>query len=71
MNLLLQEFDQKDFGGLVPKNHLGYFHLTKPQKATELMTYIWQSYIGYADLDSILNQFPTLMLKSDDEFEWD
>lgn len=71
MNLLLQEFAQKEWGGLTTKNHLGYFYLTKPQKASDFMTYIWQSYIGYADLDSILNQFPTLMLDRDDEFEWD
>jgi len=71
MDLLLQEFDQKEWGGLTTRNHLGYFYLTKPQKAADFMTYIWQSYIGYSDLDSILNMFPVKVLERDDEFEWD
>ena len=71
MNLFLQEFDQKEWGGLTTKNHLGYAYLTSPQKASKFMTYIWQSYIGYADLSTTLDKFPTLYLDQDDEFEWD
>lgn len=70
MNLLLQEFQQKDWGGLTTKNHLGYLYRDKPQEATKMMTYIWQSYNGYSDLSTMLDRFPTLYFDEDDDFTW-
>ncbi|MEA3357534.1 MAG: hypothetical protein U9Q67_03800, partial [Patescibacteria group bacterium] len=71
MNLLLQEFDQKEWGGLTTKNHLGHAYLIKPQEASKFVTMIYQANIGYTDLDTFLSQYPTIYLETDDEYTWD
>jgi len=71
MNLLLQEFDQKEWGGLTTKNHLGAAYMIKPQEASKFVTMIYQANVGYTDLDTFLSQYPTIYLETDDEYTWD
>ena len=71
MDLLLKEFDPKEWGGLTTKNHLGAAYMIEPQKASDFVTMIYQSNLGYEDLDTFLNRFPVKYLETDDEYYWD
>ena len=71
MNLLLKEFEPKEWGGLTTKNHLGAAYMIEPQKASKFMTLIHQANMGYTDLDTFLNRFPTVYMETDDEYTWD
>ena len=70
MNLLLQEFQPKEWGGLTTKNHLGAAYMIEPQKASDFVTMIYQANLGYEDLDTFLNRFPTQYFDTDDEYYW-
>jgi len=70
--LLLQEFQPKEWGGLTTANHLGAAYLTQPQKASKMVSMIWQQNSSFADLGDYLKKIATpLYLDSDDAFTWD
>jgi hypothetical protein len=71
MNLLLKEFEPKEWGGLTTRNHLGAAYMIEPQKASDFVTMIYQANLGYEDLDTFLNRFPVTYLETDDEYYWD
>ena len=65
----LQMYESTNWSGLTTANHLGALFNIEPQKASELLTRIYNVNFGM-DLDSYLNQFKPLYLESDDDFEW-
>lgn len=72
MKLLLQEFQPKEWGGLTTANHLGAAYMTEPQKASKMVTLIWQQNSSFADLGDYLSKIATpLYLDTDDAFTWD
>lgn len=70
MNLLLKEFDPKEWSGLTIKNHLGAAFMVEPQRASKIVTMVHQANIGM-DLDSFLDRYPSLTLPTDDDFFWE
>lgn len=72
MSLLLQDFEPREWGGLTTKNHLGAAYMLEPQKASDMVTMIFQANYTFADLGDYLKSIATpLYLKSDDAFTWD
>jgi hypothetical protein len=65
----LQMYESTNWQGLTTSNHLGSLFNIEPQKASQLLTRIYNVNFGM-DLDSYLNQFKPLYLESDDDFEW-
>lgn len=70
MNLLLKEFDPKEWGGLTVKNHLGAAFMIEPQRASKMVTHIRMANVGM-DLSTYLDKFPVLELDTDDDFFWE
>ena len=72
MNLLLQQFKPKEWGGLTKRNHLGAIYGKKPQLAAKLATMVFQANSTTIDLGAYLRSIATpLYLDSDDAFTWD
>ena len=72
MNLMLQEFKAKEWGGLTTKNHLGAIFGIDHQKASNLVTMVFQANSAYVDLGTYLQSIATpLYLDTDDAFVWD
>ena len=65
----LQVYSPKDFSGLVTENHLGAMFQTNPILVSDLISSIYDVNLSH-DLDRFMDQFPTLEIDSDDEFEW-
>jgi hypothetical protein len=71
-NLLLQEFAPQEWGGLTSKNHLGAAYMLEPQKASDMVTMIFQANNSFADLTEYLKTIAKpLYLQTDDAFVWD
>lgn len=70
MNLLLKEFEPKEWSGLTVKNHLGAAFMIEPQRASKVVSRIHMANVGM-DLDTYLNRFPALTLETDDDFFWE
>lgn len=66
----LQMLEATNWSGLTTKNHIGALYGINPQKASDLMTRIYNVNFGM-DLDTYLNQFEPLYLDSDDDFQWE
>ncbi len=64
-----QMYESTNWSGLTTDNHLGALFQIEPQQASELLTRIYNVNFGM-DLDTYLNQFPSLYLDTDDDFQW-
>lgn len=60
----------KHWTGITSRNHIGNIYRNAPQKASSLMTRIYQQNFGQ-DLDSYLEMFGSKQLETNDDFEWD
>lgn len=62
--------EAKEWTGLTDKNHLGSIFQSSPQKASKLLTRIYETNFGQ-DLDSYLERFGSKQLDTNDDFVWD
>ena len=65
----LQEYEPKDFSGLVTTNHLGALYQEKPTETSNLVTLLYRANKGL-NFGMILKQFTPLYLKTDADFRW-
>lgn len=65
----LQITDATDWKGLTTENHLGALRLIEPQKIDDVITSVFSKSFGN-NIDSVLAQFPTFMVDTDDDFIW-
>lgn len=65
----LQITDAKDFSGMVTENNLGAAFAEKPQLVSPLVENIYKLALG-DDVISILNEYPTLEINEDTDYEW-
>jgi hypothetical protein len=65
-----QMTDGKAWAGLTTKNHIGAIWQAAPQKASNIMSRVFQTNFGQ-DLDSYLNQFGAKTLDRSDDFTWE
>ena len=63
-------FEPQSWSGLTTDTHLKSIYKLSPQKASAIVTKLLASSYG-ANLESLLNKFPTKYFDSDDEFTWD
>ena len=66
----LQMTDATTWKGLTTENHLGAIWQQSPQKVSDMIMTIQQSYFG-DNIDSVLAKFPTLTFEDDRDFTWD
>lgn len=66
----LQMTDATSWKGLTTENHIGALWQAAPQKVSDMITKIQQSYFGN-NLDTVLAQFPILEFDTDDDFTWE
>ena len=62
--------DAQRWSGLTTKQHMYKIYEASPQKASKLLTRIYNENYG-TDLDSYLDMFSPLYLDRDDDFTWD
>lgn len=70
MQLLLQEYGPKEWGGLTTENHFNAIFQREPQKASQLTSLVLQAKYGMT-FEDFLNQMPIKYLDLDDDFVWD
>lgn len=65
-----QMYDAQHWSGLTTANHLHSIYKSKPQPATDIMRRIHTTNFGM-DLDTILSQYGSKVLDTDDDFTWE
>jgi len=65
----LQQYEPTDWSNLTSKNHLGAIYMTEPQMFTKMVTRLYAANYGI-NFGTILDEYPTEYLKSDDDFLW-
>ena len=65
----LQEYEPKDFSGLVTTNHLGAIYQSKPTEVSNLVTMLYRANKG-TNFGMVLKQFTPLYCDTDDDFRW-
>ena len=65
----LQEYEPKDFSGIVTTNHLGALYQEKPQETSNLVTMLYRSNRGM-NFGMILKQFTPMYCETDADFRW-
>lgn len=65
----LQEYEPKDFSGLVTTNHLGALYQEKPTETSNLVTMLYRANKGL-NFGMILRQFTPFECKTDADFRW-
>lgn len=65
----LQEYEPKDFSGLVTPNHLGALYQEKPTETSNLVTMLYRANKGL-NFGMILKQFTPFYCETDADFRW-
>lgn len=65
----LQEYEPKDFSGLVTTNHLGALYQEKPTETSELVTMLYRANKGM-NFGMLLKQFTPFYCDTDADFRW-
>jgi hypothetical protein len=65
----LQEYEPKDFSGLVTTNHLGMLYQENPTETSNLITLLYRANKG-VNFGMILKQFTPFYCKTDADFRW-
>ena len=65
----LQEYEPKDFSGLVTTNHLGALYQERPTETSNLVTLMYRANKGM-NFGMILKQFTPFYCKTDADFRW-
>ena len=65
----LQEYEPKDFSGLVTTNHLGALYQENPTETSKLVTMMYRTNKG-ANFGMILKQFTPFYCETDADFRW-
>lgn len=65
----LQEYEPKDFSGLVTTNHMGMLYQERPTETSDLVTMLYRANKGM-NFGMILKQFTPLYCETDADFRW-
>src|SRR6056297_1856066 len=69
-DLLLQEYQGRDWSGLTTRNHLGAIFEAMPQDASKLVTAMHSVNRGVNFYSFLRANFGSLRLKTEDDFRW-